>query len=172
MYFAYTNNTFRPWLKTVVASAAKIARGANAMTYRVTRKMTVAISSMVSMSFLTLGPRLEAAAPKKTENTTICNISLLAIAWTMEVGMTWSRKSLNCNVAGTAVPAAAEAGERPRPGLNSCTATSPIVIETSVATTNQPSALAPILAIAAAPSMRATPTTSVENTNGAMIILM
>ena len=45
-------------------------------------------------------------------------------------------------------------------------------MEISVAITNHPSALAPILAIAAAPSIRATPTTSVENTNGAMIILM
>jgi len=45
-------------------------------------------------------------------------------------------------------------------------------MEISVAITNHPRALAPILAIAAAPSIRATPTTSVENTNGAMIILM
>ena len=66
----------------------------------------------------------------------------------------------------------AAAADSPRPGLNSCTATRPMVMETSVASTNQPSAFAPILAIAAAPYMRATPTTSVENTNGAMIILM
>ena len=37
---------------------------------------------------------------------------------------------------------------------------------------NQPSVLAPTRAIAAPPSMRATPTVSVENTSGAMIILM
>src|SRR5579859_2403665 len=47
-----------------------------------------------------------------------------------------------------------------------------MLIETSVARTNHPKDLAPILAMEAAPSMRATPTTSVENTNGAMIILM
>ena len=32
MYFAYTTNTFKPWLRTVAASAAKIAMGASAMT--------------------------------------------------------------------------------------------------------------------------------------------
>jgi hypothetical protein len=68
-------------------------------------------------------------------------------------------------------PGAADA-ERPNPGLNNCTATTPMVIEIIVATMNHPKAFAPILAIEAAPSIRATPTTSVENTNGAMIILM
>src|SRR5258708_18292773 len=47
-----------------------------------------------------------------------------------------------------------------------------MAIEIIVATINHPRDLAPILAIDAAPSIRATPTTSVENTNGAMIILM
>jgi len=48
----------------------------------------------------------------------------------------------------------------------------PLGIDTAVATMNHPKAFAPILAIEAAPSMRATPTTSVDSTNGAMIILM
>ena len=94
------------------------------------------------------------------------------MACTTELGMMWSRKSLNCRGAPTLAPDAAAVAESPRPGLNSCTAARPIVMETSVAITNHPRAFAPILAIAAAPSMRATPTTSVENTNGAMIILM
>jgi len=47
-----------------------------------------------------------------------------------------------------------------------------MLIETSAATRNHPKVIALIRAIEAAPSMRAIPTTSVENTNGAMIILM
>ena len=80
MYFAYTSSTPAPWLKTVAARAENIAMGASAMTYRVNRRMTAATSSMMSMSPLTLAPKLDAAAPNNTENTTICSISLPAMA--------------------------------------------------------------------------------------------
>src|SRR5882724_11615540 len=80
--------------------------------------------------------------------------------------------SLNCSGTAAFEPDAAADADRPNPGLNSCTTTTPIVIDTAVATMNHPKAFAPILAIEAAPSMRATPTTSVDSTNGAMIILM
>src|ERR1700733_813478 len=172
MNLAYTNKTPAPWLKTVAARAAKIASGANAMTYRVILRMTAAISSIASISRLTFVPKLEAAAPKSTENTTICSTSLLAMACTMELGMMCSSRSLSCSGPAAIEPGAAADAVRPNPGLNSWTATTPMAMEIIVATTNQPKALAPILAIEAAPSIRATPTTSVENTNGAMIILM
>src|ERR1022692_1372868 len=69
--------------------------------------------------------------------------------------------------------AATECGAgKPTPGLNSCTMKIPMVMEISDAKMNQPRVLAPTRAIEAVPSMRATPTVSVENTNGAMIILM
>src|ERR1700719_790937 len=90
----------------------------------------------------------------------------------MELGMMCSSMSLNCMGPARLELGAAADADSPNPGLNSCTAATPMVIEIIVATTNRPKDLAPILAIEAAPSMRATPTTSVENTNGAMIILM
>src|SRR3984957_9250502 len=90
----------------------------------------------------------------------------------MELGMMCSSMSLNCMGPATLEPGAATDADSPNPGLNSCTATTPMVIEIIVATMNHPRDLAPILAIDAAPSMRETPTMSVESTNGAMIILM
>ena len=82
-----------------------------------------------------------------------------------------SLKCMGPAILESATPAAAEEAS-PRPGLNSCTVTMPIVMETMVATMNHPRDFPPIRRIEAAPSIRATPTTSVENTSGAMIILM
>jgi argininosuccinate synthase len=60
----------------------------------------------------------------------------------------------------------------PTPGLQQLTRTGPAVSETSEAETNQPIVLAPTRPTAAASPMWPMPTTSVESTSGAMIILI
>ena len=159
------------------ASAAKTAKGASVMMNPVIFSITSDSWSIQSINASARLPRLDAATPNNSENTTICRISLPAIACTIDVGMMWSRMSFNCGVtaAGTAAaaaPAAGEGGGRPTPGSNSCTRITPIVIDTIDAKMNQPMVLAPTRAIEAVSSMRATPTVSVENTKGAMTILI
>ena len=58
------------------------------------------------------------------------------------------------------------------PGSNSCTSIRPSVSETSEAKMNQPSDLPPTRPTVAMSPILAMPTTSVENTSGAMIILI
>ncbi|MOA19026.1 hypothetical protein D3C78_1393780 [compost metagenome] len=61
---------------------------------------------------------------------------------------------------------------RPTPGFSRLTITRPSISDTSDAVTNQPIALAPMRPTVAESPMRAMPTTRVENTSGAMIILI
>ena len=111
------------------------------------------------------------AVPTKQENTTICRISLSAIASTMERGTRWLTNSVSDSVDETwAAPPFGSA--RPTPGWNRCTITSPSVSDTSEAKMNQAIVLPPTRPMAAAPSICAMPATSVENTSGAMIILI
>ena len=136
-------------------------------------KITSPICSIKSIKPATRRPRLEAARPNKIENTTICRISLFAIACTIETGMMWSRMSVSRGAAAIgAAPVVLGGAGRPTPGLNSVTMKMPMSMEIKDANTNQASVLAPTRAMVAVPSMRATPTVSVANTSGAMIILI
>ena len=73
---------------------------------------------------------------------------------------------------GASPDCATEETPGPTPGWSTCTMTRPSVSETSEAKMNQPMALAPTRPTAAASSMCAMPATRVENTSGAMIILI
>jgi len=54
--------------------------GAKYMTYPVTRRITVAVASSAFITIFPCSPIEAVAMPKKTAKTTICRISLLAIA--------------------------------------------------------------------------------------------
>src|ERR1700759_2580817 len=56
-------------------------------------RMTWESSSMPSTSLWARWPSAAHATPKNSENTTICKISLVAIASTMERGTRWAPKS-------------------------------------------------------------------------------
>ena len=83
--------------------------------------------------------------------------------------------SLRLNAA-VSTPLAAVAGGsgrlRPTPGLEDVTRISPRVSDTRLAQMNQPSARRPTRPSAAMSPICAMPTTSVEKTSGAMIILI
>ena len=113
--------------------------------------------------------------PTKIEKTTICKISLLAMASTMDLGTRWVMKSLRDRVVASTELAAVTSGRgmfRPTPGEISWTIISPMDRETTEAVMNQPMVLAPTRPMAAASSIWAIPTTRVEKTRGAMIILI
>ena len=63
-------------------------------------------------------------------------------------------------------------GDTPAPGLNTFTATSPMTSATVVASSNQTIAFRPMRPMAFRSPMPAMPITSVENSSGAMIILI
>ncbi len=120
-------------------------------------------------------PSAAAATPKNSENTTICRISLLAIASTALFGTRWVMNSLSDSDATLRLVAASASGSgrfKLSPGRSRLTMTMPSSSDTSEAETNHAIALRPMRPIALVSPICATPTTSVENTSGAMIILM
>ncbi len=136
------------------------------------------ISAALAISITTglaASPRAAAASPKNRENTTICRISLVAIASITLFGMAWVTKSLReMAVAATPelAPSSGRERERPTPGCIRCTITSPRVRDIREASINQPRVLAPMRPTVRVSPILAMPTTRVVNTRGAMIILM
>lgn len=132
-------------------------------------------SSTQRTSVRALSPRLASATPKNIENTTICRISLLAIASANDLGTRWFTNSLSVNLPVAACVAWWVSGSgRPRlaPGWSTLARTRPRASETSEAVRNHAMALRNTRPTAAASPMWAMPTTSVEKTSGAISILI
>jgi len=130
---------------------------------------------MAATSVFALSPSEASATPKNIENTTICRISLLAMASTKDFGTVWLTKSLSVNLAVARLAEAPMSGSgRPRfsPGLSRLAMTRPMTSEISEAVRNQPMALPNTRPTDLASPMCAMPTTSVENTSGPISILM
>jgi hypothetical protein len=115
------------------------------------------------------------AVPKNSENTTICRISLRAIASRTLVGIVCSMNDWMLMPVACTPDAAFAAGSGrciALPGSSVPTRIRPSVSERSDAKMNHASALPPTRPTVAMSPIFAMPTTSVENTSGAMIILM
>ncbi len=102
-------------------------------------------------------------------------MSFEAIAPIIDSGKMWAM-NLAKSKAERSTPTVASTGgsgsTSAAPGSNRVTRMRPSVSETRLAQTNQPTALAPTLPSAAVSPIWAMPTTRVEKTRGAMIILM
>ncbi len=132
-------------------------------------------SSMALTSVRAFSPSADSATPKNIENTTICRISLLAIASAKDLGTRWLTKSFSVNfeVARLAeVPMSGSGRPRLWPGSSRLARIRPSTSDTSEAVTNQPSDLANTRPTEAASPMCAMPTTSVEKTSGPISILI
>ena len=137
--------------------------------------MTCARLSITLVNGLPMSPSAASATPKNIEKTTICRISLLAIASANDLGTRWVTNSLSVNEAVLRLVAAPMSGSgKPRslPGCSRLASTSPMSNETMEAMTNQPSALAKMRPTLLASPMWAIPTTSVEKTSGPISILI
>ena len=158
----------------VEAKAAKMAKGASFITNSVTFNMIDAACSTRCSTAGALSSSDATAVPTKTEKTTICRISFLAMASKMEVGTRWVMKPCREKASVDAAVAAAVASGRcmPEPGCSSCTMTSPSSNDTTEAPMNQTMVLTPMRPTEAASSIWAMPATRVVNTRGAMIILI
>jgi hypothetical protein len=124
---------------------------------------------------LARSPSAASATPKNIENTTICRISLLAIASANDLGTRWLTKSFSVNleVARLAdAPMSGSGSPRLWPGCSRLAMMRPSTREISEAVMNQPSALPNTRPTEAASPMCAMPTTSVENTSGPISILI
>lgn len=113
--------------------------------------------------------------PKSSEKTTICRISLRDMASKIETGTRCATKSRSVSEEAwtlLAAPAWGSGRSRLAPGCRRLTSTSPSSSETSEAVTNHSIALPPIRPTAPTSPIWATPTTRVEKTSGAMIILI
>jgi hypothetical protein len=122
-----------------------------------------------------VSPRAAAPRPKNSANTTICNISLFERAAKTEVGTRWVTNSLRFNDAVFRLLEALASGSgKPRlsPGRRTETMISPRVRDSKEAVRNQPMVFKPTRPTVFESPMCAMPTTSVEKTNGAMIILI
>ena len=111
--------------------------------------------------------------PRKMENTTICRISLRAIASIMLVGTaceikTFSVKGSDCTAA--TAPASCATKLMPAPGWNILTMTRPNAIDNNEAQINRKKVLENIRPSVLASPILAIPTTNVEITRGAIII--
>ena len=134
---------------------------------------------MLSSTATTGAPRSPTAAsatPKNDANTTTCRMSPLAMASTTDVGTMCSRMShpvCCCRAIAARAAVSVPAGRvTPAPGWNTFTSTRPMTSATVVASSNQMIALRPMRPIARRSPVPAMPTTSVENSSGAMIILI
>ncbi len=130
----------------VAAIAANTATGAKSITYPVTLSITSASPSIPCARKWPFSPSAASATPKKIENTTICRISLLAIASTALLGTRWVTNSLSeSEAAFSPVPAPTSGSGRFRlwPGCIRLTRISPSISEQNEAPTNQSSALPP-----------------------------
>src|SRR6516165_608661 len=137
--------------------------------------MICEVSSMILMTPCARSPSDAAATPKNREKTTICRISLLAIASTALFGTRWVTKSLNDNEAALRFVAALASGSgrlRLSPGRRMLTMIKPSSKDTNEALTNHNIALPPIRPTDLVSPICATPTTKVVKTSGAMIILI
>ena len=130
---------------------------------------------MILMTPAARSPSEAAATPKNSEKTTICRISLLAIASTALFGTRCVTKSFNDNEAALRLveaPASGSGRLRLSPGRRMLTIIRPSSSETSEALTNHSIAFPPIRPTALVSPICATPTTRVVKTRGAMIILI
>ncbi len=137
--------------------------------------MMLAILSITLTTGFALSPRPAAATPKNKEKITNCRISLVAIASTTLLGMAWVTKSFSVIAVALIPDFAAISGSgkfKPTPGLSKLTITRPKASDTSEAVMNQAIALIPTRPTVWLSPILAMPTTSVENTNGAIIILI
>ena len=75
-----------PCVVTVAATAANTASGATFMTYPVTFSMTSTRPSIAWTRKRPFSPAAARPTPKKIENTTICRISLFAMASAADFG--------------------------------------------------------------------------------------
>jgi hypothetical protein len=114
-------------------------------------------------------------AARNSEKTTIWRMSFSDIARTIDCGKMWAM-NLARSKAERSTPLAASAGgmarASPTPGSSALTRIRPSPSETRLAQTNQPKALRPTRPSAVVSPIWAMPTTMVESTSGAMIILM
>ena len=132
-------------------------------------------SSIAATSVFAFSPSAASATPKNIENTTICRISLLAIASANDFGTRWLTKSFSVNFEVARLADAPMSGSgRPRslPGWSRLAMIRPSTSEISEAVMNQPSALPKTRPTDLASPMWAMPTTSVENTSGPISILI
>ncbi|MNJ52520.1 hypothetical protein D3C77_478600 [compost metagenome] len=152
-----------------------MAKGASFITNSVTLSM---IEAACSTRFRTAGALSSSAAtavPTNREKTTICRISLRAMASKIDVGTRWVMKPCSEKASVEAAGAAAITASgrcMPAPGCRSCTMVRPSSRETIEAPMNQVMVLTPIRPTEAASSMWAMPATRVVKTSGAMIILI
>ena len=137
--------------------------------------MIATSASTARTSGLATSPTAVIATPTKIEKTTICKISLVAIASTIDAGTICVMNLARLN-ASVDTPASAPTGGNgrlmPTPGWIALTRTRPRPSDSRLAQTNQPIAFAPTRPKAAVSPICAMPLTSVANTSGAIIILM
>ncbi|MNN53341.1 hypothetical protein D3C81_1680860 [compost metagenome] len=164
-----------PCVVTVEAIAANTASGAIHITAPVIFSITCARSSITPAMRAPRSPSAASAVPKKIENTTICRISLLAMASATDFGTRCAMKSLSVKALVLRLVAAPTSGSgRPMlmPGWSTVAMIRPSVSDTSEAVMNHASAFTPTRPTVLASPMWAMPMTSVEKTSGAMIILI
>ena len=124
---------------------------------------------------LNFSPSDAPAMPKNIENTTICRISLLAIASVMLVGMVCDRNPFRLMPLTARPVSTASFGTarfNPAPGCWKVTITSPTRMDNTEEVMNQTIALPPTRPMVAVSPRRIMPTVRVLNTNGAMTILI
>ncbi|MNP18506.1 hypothetical protein D3C76_1109900 [compost metagenome] len=113
--------------------------------------------------------------PKNIEKTTICRISLFAIAPTILVGMVCDRNPFN-DMPLTASPVSTDstgiARFRPAPGCSSVTINKPTRIDSTEELINHTMALPPTRPMVDVSPSFMMPTVSVLNTSGAITILI
>ena len=122
-----------------------------------------------------MGPNEAAAAPKNTEKMTICRISLFAIASNTLRGTRCVTNSFSDSedvFRLDEVPTSGSGRLSDVPGCKTLTRSIPRSSEKSDAVMNQPMVLMPMRPSDLVSPMWAMPTTRVENTSGAMIILI
>ena len=165
-----------PCTVIAAATAPKTPAGANHITKSVTFSITGTRSLMKAVTVFAGSVFSDAIAnPKKHENTRICRISLVAIAWKKLAGKTCAMNSRRPSPPVFRLVAMSFSGSgRPRssPGWNRLAKNMPSSRDTSEAVMNHPSALPPMRPTAFASPMPVMPATTVANTSGAMIILI
>ncbi|MOA21939.1 hypothetical protein D3C78_1424610 [compost metagenome] len=132
-------------------------------------------SSAATSGALNFSPRDAPPIPKNIENTTICRISLLAIAPAMLVGMVCDRNAFS-DIPLTASPVSTDskgiARFRPLPGCSSVTMNNPTRMESTEELINHTIALPPTRPMVEVSPSLMIPTVRVLNTRGAITILM
>ena len=130
---------------------------------------------MAATTVRAFSPSADAAIPKNTEKTTICRISFVAIDSTTERGTRCVTNSLSVSELTLRLvdaPMSGSGNPMLSPGCSKFTMKRPSTSDASDAEMNHPIVFNPMRPIDVVSPMWATPTTSVENTRGAMIILI